>query len=92
MVRAKRARTAETPKQTSLDLRLRASYFYPDQISWCGRLSEPDFLARLYDLDKLPSHDGRFDSMAGDIWQHRENNLDWDEDWVFSDSRIVAST
>jgi len=30
MVRAKRARTAETPKQTSSDLRLRASYFYPD--------------------------------------------------------------
>jgi len=31
MVRAKRARTAETPKQTSSDLRLRASYFYPDR-------------------------------------------------------------
>ena len=58
------------------------------EISWCGRLSEPDFLARLYDLDKLPSHDSRFDTMAGDIWQHRENNLDWDADWVFSDSRL----
>jgi DDE superfamily endonuclease len=30
MERAKRARTAETPKQPSLCLRLRAPYFYPD--------------------------------------------------------------
>jgi hypothetical protein len=29
MVGAKRARKAETPKQPSLCLRLRASYFYP---------------------------------------------------------------
>lgn len=58
------------------------------QISWCGRLSEHNFLARLYDLEKLPSHDARFDSMTGDIGQHRENNLDWDDDWVFSDSRL----
>ncbi len=40
MVRAKRARTAETPKQTSWNLRLRASYFYPDLwISGLNRLS-----------------------------------------------------
>jgi hypothetical protein len=58
------------------------------QISWRGRLSETGFLARLYDLNKLPSHDSRFDSIAGDIWQHRENNLDWDDDWVLSDSRL----
>jgi len=31
MVWSKRARTAETPKQPSSDLRLRAPYFYPDQ-------------------------------------------------------------
>ena len=31
MVKAKRARNVETPKQPSLRLRLRASYFYPDQ-------------------------------------------------------------
>jgi hypothetical protein len=30
MGKAKRARTAETPKQPSLCLRLRAPYFYPD--------------------------------------------------------------
>jgi hypothetical protein len=30
MEKAKRARKAETPKQPSLSLRLRATYFYPD--------------------------------------------------------------
>lgn len=58
------------------------------QIAWSGRLSESEFLSRLYDLSSLPSHDVRFSSMAGDIWQHRENNLDWDADWVFADDRL----
>jgi hypothetical protein len=31
MVEAKRARKAETPKQTSFNLRLRAPHFYPDR-------------------------------------------------------------
>ena len=31
MVPAKRARTAETPKQPSLDLTLHAPHFYPDR-------------------------------------------------------------
>jgi hypothetical protein len=31
MVEAKRAHTAETPKQPSFNLKLRASYFYPDR-------------------------------------------------------------
>lgn len=57
-------------------------------ISWSGRLSEVAFLERLYDLNALPTTDGRFDSMRGDIWQHRENNLDWPADWVFGDSRL----
>ena len=29
-------------------------------ISWCGRLQDDDFLARLYDLTKLPSNDHRY--------------------------------
>jgi hypothetical protein len=32
MDKAKRARTAETPKQPSLGLKLRAPYIYPDQL------------------------------------------------------------
>lgn len=55
---------------------------------WNGRLDEVEFLGRLYSLDKLPSHDKRFEDMAGDIFQHRINNLDWDEWWIFEDSRL----
>lgn len=46
------------------------------------------FLSRLYDLSSLPSTDQRFDNAADDIWQHRINNLDWDDNWVFSDNRF----
>ena len=64
-------------------------YFELSGVSWAGRLSEDDFLARLYDLAKLPSQDRRFSTAAGDIWQHRVNNQDWGgESWVFTDSRF----
>lgn len=59
-----------------------------ENVNWCGRLEEPAFLSRLFDLSSLPSTDGRFRDAAGDIWQHRINNSDWDEDWVFYDSRF----
>ncbi|MGH6974819.1 MAG: hypothetical protein ACRED7_07565 [Stellaceae bacterium] len=41
------------------------------KINWSGRLSESDFLGRVFDLDGLPSHDIRFKTMAGDIQMHR---------------------
>lgn len=59
-----------------------------ESINWCGRLEEPEFLSRLFDLSSLPSTDGRFRDAAGDIWQHRINNHDWEDDWVFYDSRF----
>lgn len=59
------------------------------EVLWEGRLEEPDFLARIYDLDELPSSDSRFKTAAGDIWQHRVNNPgDWPDDWIFTDSRF----
>lgn len=57
-------------------------------MSWSGRLQEPDFLNRIFDLQQLPSHDGRFGNASGDIWQHRVNNYDWEDDWVFTDARF----
>lgn len=64
-------------------------FFMIEQISWSGRLDEPDFLARLYDLQQIPSSDGRFSNAHGDIYQHRVNNpYDWDDDWVFHDKRF----
>jgi hypothetical protein len=59
-----------------------------ENISWNGRLEETDFLSRLYDLSKIPSTDSRYKDANGDIWQHRVNNYDWDNNWVFYDDRF----
>jgi len=58
--------------------------FYP----YHGRLTEIEFLKKLYPLDKMPSHDTRFDNAESDIWQHTINNADWESDWVFKDDRF----
>lgn len=58
------------------------------RVTWSGRLDEPSFLGRLYDLATMPSDDRRYSDAAGDIWQHRVNNQDWDDDWVFYDRRF----
>ncbi|MDP3348291.1 MAG: abortive infection family protein [Hydrogenophaga sp.] len=57
-------------------------------VAWNGALDDVEFLSRLYDLHALPSHDNRFKDAAADIWQHRVNNDDWDQDWIFSDARF----
>ncbi len=60
---------------------------------WSGRLEEPEFLSRIFDLEKLPSTDGRFNDAYGDIWQHRVNNPhDWEDDWVYEDHRFDLLT
>jgi hypothetical protein len=59
-----------------------------DGVGWAGRLTEPDFLARIWDLGSLASTDHRYANAAGDIYQHRVNNFDWDDDWIFTDSRF----
>lgn len=59
-----------------------------EDASWRGHLDDVEFLSRLYDLEKLPSHDTRFKDAAGDIWQHCINNDDWDANWVFADQRF----
>lgn len=53
-----------------------------------GKLSELDFLKRIYDLKALPSYDNRFDDAEGDIWQHTISNDDYDEGWFFEDERF----
>jgi AbiJ N-terminal domain 3 len=58
---------------------------------WWGRLDEIAFLDRLYDLDALPSTDSRYTTARGDIIQHRMNNDDWDDDWVFDDPRLALA-
>ena len=57
-------------------------------VKWSGRHEEPEFLSRIYDLSGMPSTDRRFNNARDDIWQHRVNNFDWPNDWVFYDSRF----
>jgi hypothetical protein len=59
-----------------------------DGISWMGVLSDVEFLQRLWDLKAMPSTDSRFEDAAGDIWQHRYNNDDWEDGWIFEDERF----
>lgn len=56
--------------------------------NWSGRLDEVEFLRRLFDLEAMPSTDGRFSTASGDIYKHRIMNDDWDVDWVFNDPRF----
>lgn len=62
-------------------LQLARQYYY-------GRLSEPDFLSRVFNLKEIPSRDHRFKDAYGDIFQHMVNNNDWESDWIFTDSRF----
>lgn len=60
-----------------------------EKVNWAGRLEDTGFLGRLFDLKAMPSTDSRFKDAYGDIWQHRVNNpTDWDDDWLFHDSRF----
>ncbi|MEE1797148.1 DUF4263 domain-containing protein, partial [Streptomyces sp. JV176] len=58
------------------------------QGDWWGRLDEVALLGTLYDLDALPSTDTRHPTARGDIIQHRFNNYDWEDAWVFEDPRV----
>lgn len=58
------------------------------KILYHGNQTEPDFLARLFDLKSLPSRDYRYNNAYDDIYQHTVNNSDWELDWIYSDSRI----
>jgi AbiJ-like protein/abortive infection Abi-like protein len=59
-----------------------------EEVNWAGRLDEIEFLSRLFDLSALPSKDSRYENAKDDIWQHRVNNLDEEDDWIFYDERF----
>ncbi|EKT4065498.1 abortive infection family protein [Stenotrophomonas maltophilia] len=60
-----------------------------EQVNVFGVLPDPEFLSRIFELRRLPSTDSRFKDAAGDIYQHRINNDDWDQYWVFDDDRFA---
>jgi hypothetical protein len=57
-------------------------------VNWSGSLEESEFLARIYNLQEIRSTDQRYPDATGDIWQHRVNNSDWEDHWIFHDSRF----
>lgn len=58
--------------------------FFP----YYGRLSEIEFLERIFDLKTLPSSDYRYHTAKDDIHKHTVLNNDWAPGWVFSDERF----
>lgn len=59
-----------------------------EKVQWHGRMDEIQFLERIFDLHALPSNDRRHKD-ARDIWQHRVlNPEDWDDNWIYEDSRF----
>jgi AbiJ N-terminal domain 3/Abortive infection C-terminus len=63
-------------------------YLMVTNVKWWGRPGEIRFLSRLWKLEELPSTDSRFPDASGDIVQHRLRNLDWEDDWIFGDTRF----
>jgi len=59
-----------------------------ENINFSGRMKDIEFLDRLYPLKKMKSEDSRYENAYGDIWQHTENNLDYERNWVFRDYRF----
>ena len=59
-----------------------------EQVNVFGVLDDTEFLSRIYELRRLPSHDSRYKDAAGDIYHHRVNNDDWDNNWIFGDDRF----
>lgn len=62
--------------------------FLITRIPWYGQQNQPAFLARLYNLYQLPSHDRRYTTAYDDIFKHTVLNNDWPDEWVFADPRF----
>ncbi|MFD0346029.1 hypothetical protein ACFQ0M_07940 [Kitasatospora aburaviensis] len=53
-----------------------------------GKLDEVTFLEGLYDLDRCQSENSQLPTVRADIQQHRFNNYDLPDDWIFEDPRL----
>lgn len=74
---------------TDLTRRNIFDYMTLERVQWAGRLDETQFIVRVWpNAADLPSYDTRYADALGDIHQHRINNYDWDDDWIFGDARF----
>ena len=65
-------------------------HFRLSGFDWSGRMSESEFLERVFSISKLPSDDHRARNMLGDVALHRENFNDWGgPDWLYTDRRLA---
>lgn len=64
-----------------------------NHIYYGGKLNDPDFLSRIFNLHSLPSRDpmGRYENAYYDIYQHTVNNDDYSPTWIYSDPRVNLS-
>jgi len=86
-----RSSAALPPAPRPIDRELReaiADTLLDKRIPFQGSLKHTEFLGRLYELEKLPSFDPRFNSALGDISTHCDSFADWDANWVFYDRRF----
>lgn len=67
------------------------SYLRGISSPWWGKLDEVTFLEDLYDLDRPSSADSQLSTVRAEIQQHRINNYDLDDDWIFEDPRLGLS-
>ncbi|MFD9195451.1 Shedu anti-phage system protein SduA domain-containing protein [Streptomyces phaeochromogenes] len=67
------------------------SYLRGISSPWWGKLDEVTFLEDLYDLDRPTSADSQLSTVRAEIQQHRINNYDLDDDWIFEDPRLELS-
>lgn len=80
------------PEKNEISRKIRLNIFdgiEMENVYFGGRLDEVAFLSRLYDLTEMPSTDYRYTSADGDINQHCVFNNDWDDYWIFSDTRFA---
>jgi hypothetical protein len=75
-------------KITTITRRNIADEMQINKICYNGRLSEPDFLSRIFNLKELPSTDYRYNNAYDDIYKHVVMNTDWGTYWVFTDVRF----
>lgn len=55
---------------------------------WINIIDIENIIISFFNAEKLPSYDSRFENMTADHWQHRKNNLDWEDDWFIEDDRL----
>jgi len=81
---------SEKKSITDLTRRNIADYLLMEKLVWAGRLDEDQFVVRVWpDAADLPCYDRRFTGALADIHQHRVFNPDdWQDDWIFHDSRF----